>query len=292
MDIQATGVLSYSQPFERAALTSFQISPQTILPTGVYTDTPRQDSLNGYYDRSLVITAGVNVVISGTYSLSTDLLDSQGNPVAHSVIRQNLPPGPAVLPLEFIGQDIYASGSDGPYTLSNLLLSDQSGITLVTADQKNVFQTQPYDHKQFGIMLAQFSASPTSGIMPLVVQFTNTSTGYFDTSLWNFGDNITSVLTSPKHTYSTPGLYTVTLSMSGRFGTSIKTKVKYITVYPPSQANFTASLTTGIAPYRFNSPTPPSGITTPASGTSAMAPPAQKSRPSTTTQRPVPSRSL
>ena len=52
-----------------------------------------------------------------------------------------------------------------------------------------------------------------------VVTFTNTSTNATSYS-WNFGDGTTSTETSPVHTYSAFGQYTVTLSSTGSGGTA------------------------------------------------------------------------
>jgi PKD repeat protein len=60
---------------------------------------------------------------------------------------------------------------------------------------------------------ATFDAAPTSGPAPHIVTFTNTSSGY-DTSLWSFGDGMTSALDSPTYTYTLPGTYTVNLTAS------------------------------------------------------------------------------
>lgn len=58
---------------------------------------------------------------------------------------------------------------------------------------------------------ASFTTSATSGCTPLNVNFTNTSSG--TSYSWNFGDGSpASTLTSPNHIYSTPGIYTVTLT--------------------------------------------------------------------------------
>ncbi len=57
---------------------------------------------------------------------------------------------------------------------------------------------------------AAFSGIPLSGIAPLTVQFTSTSTGASDYS-WDFGDGTTSPAQNPRHTYLTAGLYSVTL---------------------------------------------------------------------------------
>ena len=52
---------------------------------------------------------------------------------------------------------------------------------------------------------ASFTATPTIGVVPLEVTFTNTSTGTLTANLWDFGDGITSTLTSPVHIYDTTG---------------------------------------------------------------------------------------
>jgi len=78
--------------------------------------------------------------------------------------------------------------------------------------------------------IADFTASPTSGIAPLRVVFTNTSTGDYTASLWDFGDGMTSTLKSPTHVYETAGVYTVTLTVSGPGGSDREVKADYITV--------------------------------------------------------------
>jgi PKD repeat protein len=100
---------------------------------------------------------------------------------------------------------------------------------------------------------AGFVASSLSGVAPLTVTFTNTSTGDYATSLWDFGDGITSVLTSPTHTYSLPGVYTVTLTISGPGGTDTLPRTNYITVTePPPVARFAAAPRSGIRPLAVN----------------------------------------
>ena len=98
------------------------------------------------------------------------------------------------------------------------------------------------------MVTAGFTASPTEGVLPLTVTFTNTSTGDYISSLWDFGDDITSTLTSPTHVYMAAGVYTVTLTVSDGLDSSTITRTNYITVYTPAQADFTASPTSGVAP--------------------------------------------
>ncbi len=77
---------------------------------------------------------------------------------------------------------------------------------------------------------ANFTAAPLSGTRPLTVVFTNTSTGDFTNSWWNFGDGLTSTLTSPTHGYTATGSYTVTLTINGPGGTDTLTVSNAITV--------------------------------------------------------------
>jgi PKD repeat protein len=93
---------------------------------------------------------------------------------------------------------------------------------------------------------AGFTAVPISGPAPLEVTFSNTSTGVYTTSLWDFGDGTTSTEHHPTHTYSTVGSYTVTLTVSDLNEESSLTRTDFITVHDAVEADFTADLTEGI----------------------------------------------
>lgn len=97
--------------------------------------------------------------------------------------------------------------------------------------------------------LAEFVGTPTSGVSPLAVQFTNQSTGDYDTCTWTFGDGNTSTSCgNPAHTYAAKGVYTVALTVAGPGSTDTRTRTGYITVYEPAQADFRGSPTTGVPP--------------------------------------------
>ncbi|HPO17287.1 MAG TPA: PKD domain-containing protein [Candidatus Hydrogenedentes bacterium] len=83
--------------------------------------------------------------------------------------------------------------------------------------------------------VADFSANPLEGSAPLLVQFTNISTGDCDASVWDFGDGGSSFEWSPAHEYSEAGLYTVQLTISGNGGSDIEVKAGYITVIDPGE---------------------------------------------------------
>lgn len=68
--------------------------------------------------------------------------------------------------------------------------------------------------------IASFTNSPASGVKPLAASFTDTSSNYPTSWVWNFGDGGTSTSKNPSHTYTTAGTYTVTLTASNSQGSS------------------------------------------------------------------------
>ena len=90
---------------------------------------------------------------------------------------------------------------------------------------------------------AAFSANVTTGVAPLTVNFTDSSTASNCTLSgwsWNFGDGGTSTEKNPAHTYTNPGVYTVSLTASCSGASNTVTKTAYITV-TGCTASFTAA---------------------------------------------------
>ncbi|MBL0019117.1 MAG: PKD domain-containing protein [Bacteroidetes bacterium] len=89
-------------------------------------------------------------------------------------------------------------------------------------------------------------ATPTSGCVPLGVQFANNSIAYpgpFTSLIWDFGDGNTSNSANPFHTYSVPGTYNVLLSTVDNNGCSATNSVPTtINVSTPINANFSFAL--------------------------------------------------
>jgi PKD repeat protein len=95
---------------------------------------------------------------------------------------------------------------------------------------------------------AEFVASPTLGKAPLLVTFTNQSTGG-STYLWTFGDGATSTAGNPTHTYQEGGQYTVVLTARGADGDEdTMTRAGYIQADGALDADFTGAPTQGLAP--------------------------------------------
>jgi len=94
----------------------------------------------------------------------------------------------------------------------------------------------------------EFTANPIYGYAPLHVTFSNQSFGA-STYAWDLGDGNTSNDADPRHTYTEPGTYTVTLAGHyGIFGFH-KTRVNYITAIEYIiSADFDANPKTGLPP--------------------------------------------
>jgi len=95
---------------------------------------------------------------------------------------------------------------------------------------------------------ASFTGAPGSGLVPLTVTFTDTSTGTITNRVWTFGDGgtLTTNATIVAHLYSLAGTNTVSLTVSGPAGTSSQTNANYIVatnspallVVHPASTNF------------------------------------------------------
>jgi PKD repeat protein len=105
------------------------------------------------------------------------------------------------------------------------------GVHFPSDFSNDVSATVPYSEP-----VADFSASTTSGIAPLAMNFMNTSAGFIDTYSWSFGDGTTSNAQNPAHVYTAAGDYTVTLTVNGPGGRSSQTRSNYVTVAAPPWA--------------------------------------------------------
>jgi PKD repeat protein len=132
--------------------------------------------------------------------------------------------------------------STGTFTVTEIITIPGGLLTNTQANYITVSLVQPS---------ANFTAAPTNGVVPLTVTFADTSTGSIANWFWSFGDgNTTNATTnSMRHTYITPGTYSVTEIVNGPAGSSTNTWANYISVsLPPPSASFTAIPTGGVTP--------------------------------------------
>ncbi len=83
--------------------------------------------------------------------------------------------------------------------------------------------------------VANFNANTTSGVVPMFVRFTDTSTNTPASWLWDFGDSGTSTVRNATHTYRVAGTYSVNLTVTNSAGSHSEVKTGYITVSPDSE---------------------------------------------------------
>ncbi|WP_321506976.1 PKD domain-containing protein [uncultured Methanoregula sp.] len=131
-------------------------------------------------------------------------------------------------------------------------LYNARGTYTVTLTVKNAYGSSTAIKKDFiSIGMAptpDFTASPTSGNVPLAVKFTDLTKGQVTAWQWDFGDGISSSEQNPVHTYRNPGIYNVILTVTNDYGISDVTKTKYINAIGGLQSKFLASPNTGKAP--------------------------------------------
>src|SRR5262249_18424850 len=136
---------------------------------------------------------------------------------------------------------IHTYSTPGTYTVK-LTVTNSAGSNTVTKSGYITVTAPP--------PVAAFSATPTTGLAPLPVTFTNASTGSITTYACSFGDNTTSTAQNPPHhPYSTPGSYTVSLTVTGPGGPSTNTaSITVTTPTPAPVAAFSATPSTGPTP--------------------------------------------
>ncbi|MGB7992613.1 PKD domain-containing protein [Methanoregula sp.] len=137
----------------------------------------------------------------------------------------------------------------GSTTFTNIALNDVNGDTESTSWSRYINETDKElgglnvdlsqapsiitldtDYDINPAPVASFATSATTGVAPLSVQFTDTSTNSPMSWSWTFGDGSTSTQQNPTHIYQTAGTYTVSLLASNMAGSNTITKNELIAV--------------------------------------------------------------
>jgi PKD repeat protein len=126
--------------------------------------------------------------------------------------------------------DVVSTNPNGFYS-DNIPISPSSSfgaINISTMDCQNYYQTVTLTYSLPNLNLVHnfqicYNSAPEcdanfihQNAGPLTVQFTDQSVGGYGVRSWNFGDNTSSTLLNPVHTYSAPGNYYVTLAIGAQ----------------------------------------------------------------------------
>lgn len=84
------------------------------------------------------------------------------------------------------------------------------------------------------VPVSGFIVNDTTAYTGQTIYFTDQSLNTPTSWLWNFGDGNSSINQNPTHSYSTVGIFTVTLIVTNSYGTDTETKVDYIIVTDPN----------------------------------------------------------
>jgi PKD repeat protein len=120
---------------------------------------------------------------------------------------------------------VHTYAETGTYTVS-LTATNDAGSDTHTETGYIAVSEQPQ------APVAAFTASPQSGTAPLTVTFTDASTGDPTGWAWNFGDGsaVNATQRNPVHTFTDPGTFDVSLTVTSAAGSDTETRTGYITV--------------------------------------------------------------
>ena len=149
-----------------------------------------------------------------------------------------------------VGGAPFAIDSGSPFTVASLSSTNvvvsftpasTGGFTDKVVFATNIgASTNPVMGAGAIVPVPSFSGTPTNGLVPFLVTFTDTSTGTITNRSWTFGDGGTTNTLNPTvaYTYNSAGLFTVSLAVSGPVGgIQTSTRVNYIlaTNIPPQE---------------------------------------------------------
>jgi len=163
---------------------------------------------------------------------------------------RNIEGSSTVTPINSIVADpLFVDAPAGDYYLRiNPILSpcidagDDSFVpAAVTADlegnpriQNSTVDIGAYEYQPSGLPQPNFTATPIGGDAPAIIQFRDQSMGNVTSRAWDFDNDgtVDSAEREPTHTYTSPGTYTVKLTVSGPDGSDSIVKSNYIVVGP------------------------------------------------------------
>jgi len=145
--VEADGTYA-SQTYHRTAQTIFPVAADSATLSGSYADQPKDDNGDGLYEY-LDVSVGVNATQQGDFTVAAVLQGEGGQYIDLANTTVYSFTGATTLTLRFDGQAIRASGLNGPYTVTEVLLLDDAQLLKLDAAD-NAWITTAYDYRQFG----------------------------------------------------------------------------------------------------------------------------------------------
>lgn len=198
---------------------------------GFDTQTAEGETLLRHYVARQCVGAG------GTLPIASFFVDnSSGNiPLSVTVTNHSSGSTPLTYAWDYTSDGIVESTDETPAAISYTVAGTYTLKLTVT----NPYGTSVYTQQiraQTGtgtVPITDFSASLVSGIVPMLISFTDLTINTPTSWLWSFGDGTTSTLQNPTHTYNTAGSFTVSLTATNGYGSDTETKTGYITITDP-----------------------------------------------------------
>jgi PKD repeat protein len=140
--------------------------------------------------------------------------------------------------------------STSPNPTFNFVNPGNYTVTLTVDDGVTQGVATAVDLVRIDNVTASFTATPTAGTTPLMVNFTDTSAGMITGWAWDLDGNgtIDSTAQNPSFTYTAGGTYDVSLTVSNAFGSDTFTATNLIQVLAPTENTESAE----ILSYQFN----------------------------------------
>ena len=137
-----------TQSYTRTQTAFFTVAPASAGLNGSYADAGLDENGDSLYEW-LGVDVGLTVSTPGTYTLSADIYAGETF-ITHAYVKVSLEAGAQVVTLRFDGNEIRSQQLDGPYTVRNVLLLDESQGTLLIEAADYVYTTTNYQYRQFG----------------------------------------------------------------------------------------------------------------------------------------------
>ena len=164
---------------------------------------------------------GQEIFKGDTVVISVNAIDSDGTIIGVRFFIDGVGKGSAdIFPYNYAWAT--SSESIGNHTIKALSIDNSGGTN---SDEITVEISLGGDFP-----VADFTASPGSGLQPLIVSFTDQSTNNPQSWEWNFGDGGSSTEHSPSYTYNDIGIYTVSLTVTNVYASDTEIKENYIIV--------------------------------------------------------------